>query len=126
MTRTRFTLSDLGGSLSWAALLHFTRHLNHTSELVRELYPEHRLRFEWMAGEHTAAIMADLIDCVNLSRWEFALANTPKGKSKPRRFDPYPRPGVKPQGKSEKVIGSDPIPVSQFDEWWESKETKTE
>lgn len=126
MTRTRFTLSDLGGSLDWVTLFHFVQNLDHTSALVRKLYPDQREAFEWMAGERNAAIMADLIDAINNLRWESACARAPKGTSKPRKLPLYPRPGAKDQDKGEKVIGSDPIPVSQFDEWWESQDTKTE
>lgn len=120
MTRTRYTLSDLGGSLDWAALLHFVQHLDHTSALVRAMYPEHRERFEWASGEMDAAIMADLIDAVNCLRWELACSRLPKGKSKPRRIPRYPRPGVSDDAGTQ-TIGSDPIPVSQFDAWWESQ-----
>lgn len=125
MTRTRFTLSDLGGPLDWVALIRFVKNLDHSSALVRAAYPEKAEQFRWFSGERTAELLAELIDCVNILTWNLQTVNTPKGRSRPKKPKPYPRPGAK-QDKGERVIGKDPIPVSKFDEWWEACETKEE
>lgn len=119
MTRTRYKLSDLGGPLDWAALLHFVQHLDHSSALYRAANPERLEQCLWMSGDMDAYIMADLVDCVNNLTWNLQCANTPKGKTRPRRPKAYRRPG-ETQGEGENVIGKDPVPVSRFDEWWES------
>ncbi|MBW3077687.1 hypothetical protein [Bifidobacterium simiiventris] len=69
-------------------------------------------------------LLADLIDAVNMLRWENAAMNRRKGQPKPPPPKPVPRPGVKQKGQR---IGRGAIPVSRFDEWWRSKaqEAKT-
>ena len=120
MTRTRFTLDDLGGALSWRALLHFAANLEPTSRLVRAMHPEIEDMAPWLDGTMVAPLVADLIDCTNYGRWEYAVSLTKKGKSKPREPKAWPRPWRK-AGKGEKKIGRDPIPISEFEDWWESK-----
>lgn len=65
-------------------------------------------------------LLADLIDTVNMMRWEQAVANTPKGKPKPKQPEPVDRPGTKRRDQQQHY-GRDPIPVSRFRDWWESK-----
>lgn len=120
MTLTRFTLEDVGGALSWRALLHFVDGLGPTSALMRSMSPELGDMGPWLDGTVVAPLLADLIDCVNYLRWESASANVPKGKTRPRRPKPVKRPcGM--GGEGEKRIGRDPIPIGEFDTWWDSK-----
>lgn len=112
-------MSDLGGSLDWATLFFFVQHLDHTSALYRASHPDKLEQCLWLSGEVNAYLFAELIDAVNVLTWNLQCANTPRGKSRPRKPKPYPRPGVK-MDKGVRKFGRDPIPVSQFDEWWES------
>lgn len=107
------TLEDVPEHLSWRALRSFVGHLDAGSELVSELSPESA---HWQGDSRIAMLLADVFDQLSWLRYEFACANTPKGKSRPKRPRPYPRPGVKAQDES---VGRKPIPVSEFDAWWD-------
>ena len=120
MTLADKTLDDLGGALSWRALLHFVTCLGPTSALVRELRPELNEMAPWLDGSMVAPLLADLIDCLNMQRWERAVAASGKKPRKPKRVT-RPWDGG---GKGERVIGRDPIPVSEFEAWWESAGSK--
>jgi hypothetical protein len=39
-------------------------------------------------------------------------------RRRPRQPKPYPRPWAKGQG--ERRIGKDPIPIADFDKWWDA------
>ena len=104
LTLTGYTTDDIGGALPWSALFSFIRHLPLTSALQRELNPEVA---SWCAGEHNASILADLWDLV-------AHVNTQRGHTPPK----YPRP--KPISKTERQIGANPLPIKDFDAWWNS------
>lgn len=119
LTKAGRTLDDLGGALSWRALRHFVQHLDHTSALWRERHKDKAEWFPWLDGTVLPALVADLIDCTNLGRWEYAVSCTTKGHNKPRKPKPVPTPWRK-VGKGERRIGKDPIPISQFEDWWES------
>ena len=106
-------LSDLGRSMTWNALRSFVEHLPKASALSRDLNPDSA---EWFGTEKVQTMLADLIDAVNALRYEEGCAHTPKGKKRPRKPEPYPRPWARKRGR---VIGHDPIPIKDFDEWWE-------
>lgn len=124
MTLTSFTLDDLGRALSWRALSHFVAHLPPTSALVREMHPEMGATLAWADGSMVAPLLADLIDSVAYGRWEYLASRVPKGKKRPRVPKRMPRPWEKAEvEKGERRVGSDPIPISEFDSWWESRGT---
>ena len=80
--------------------------------LLMETRPE-------LAGWTRANMLtAALVDAVNMLRWELAARDTPKGRPKPRKPEPIPRPGVR---SNVKRYGRDPIPASQFNQWWHRK-----
>ena len=116
MTLAHMTLDDLGGALSWRALLHFVGGLGATSALVRELRPELDEMAPWLDGSMVAPLLADLIDCLNMQRWERVVAASGKRPRRPKRVT-RPWEG---DSKGVRVIGRDPIPVSEFESWWES------
>lgn len=112
ITMTRYNLGDVGGALPWAALRHFVDHLPRTSALSRELVPlsdEER----WIAGDMTAPILADIYDAIAQVGANLVAKGTGR---QPRTVKPYPRPW---EGRGERRIGSDPIPVSEFESWWD-------
>lgn len=114
MTNTRYTLQDVGGALSWGALLHFVQFAPRTSALSRELNPvtdEER----WAEGHATAALLADIYDLLNQLNENLVARG---GNRRATHVKPYPRPWAK--GKGERRIGRDPIPVADFEAWWES------
>ena len=113
MTLTRYQLCDLGGALSYGALRHFLQYLPRTSAFSREIQPPSEAEL-WAEGNATAALLADLIDAVN----SVGASLMAKGSGrKPRAVKPYPRPW---ETKGTQHIGKDPIPVSEFDAWWDS------
>ena len=112
MTSTRYTLRDIGGALPWGALLHFVQYLPRTSALSRELEPtsdEER----WASGHATAAILADIYDALSQLNANFCARGSGR---RAQAVKPYPRPWAK--GTGERTVGSDPIPVSDFEAWW--------
>lgn len=70
----------------------------------------------WAEGMATAAILADIFDALNQLNANMCA----KGSGhRPRTPKPYPRPWRK--GMGERIVGKDPIPVSDFETWWESE-----
>lgn len=108
---THFQLRDVGGALPWGALLNFVLHLPRTSALSRELLPLTETE-KWADGTLVAPILADLVDVVNAAAAVLAAKGT--GRS-PRRPKPYRRPWAT---GGETNIGSDAIPIADFEAWW--------
>lgn len=122
MTKAHMRLSEvLGGERpDWDALKAFCSRLGPDSSLWQET---HRKRADrelsaWMSRAKTNAMLADLYDSVS---W-LAYAVARQGGGKPKRPKPYPRPLSKSRG--ERVIGSSPVKVSEFEGWWSSGESK--
>lgn len=101
------SLDDLGVTMSWRDL----------SVLVRrwQVTPGTQTCTAVQGVEHWSnleVLVAELIDLTASANWQRAgRGNVPKPK-------PYPRPWVKPKSRQ---LGSDPIPASEFNDWWESK-----
>ena len=72
----------------------------------------------WGGGLRSRMLLAELIDTVNLLRWELACMHTRKGAPRPKRPKRMPRPGVK---DPDRKIGRQPIPRNQFRAWWDSR-----
>lgn len=114
LTKTSYNLRDIGGALPWGALLHFVQFLPRDSALKSDMEPTTDAE-RWTRGDATATILADLYDLVSTLRNEMAAKGSGK---KPKGIKPYPRPGKK---KNTEHFGKDPIPVAQFEDWWESR-----
>jgi len=103
-------LDDLGTeALSWRDLLVLVRRWQvmpstATSEAV------HGTR--WSVTDQLLALIFDVLNQANWQRQKKRTAPKPK---------PLPRPWDAAKSTS---IGSDPIPISQFDEWWDSPARK--
>lgn len=117
MCRAGFTLDDVPARVSWRALSSFAAHLDVESATVQELSPE---LATWNRADRVPAMLADLIDAVNGVRWVLECANTPKKRRRPKQPERYPRPGA--DKKDAKRIGSEPIPIREFNAWWEGGE----
>lgn len=109
MTRTRYTLNDLGAALSEGAALSFVRYLPPDSALKREIAPDVA---PWLTTEKTAALLAGIYD--QLSWLQYTVSKAYGGK--PKKPKPLPRPGA--EDKSTRHIGKDPILVEEFDTWF--------
>ena len=106
MTRTGRTLEEYmkmgaGGKL---ALLSFIENLPPDSVLYRAMNPKEEVS-DWFTTLKTNVILADIFDM-------YSVVHTKKGK-KPME---YPRP------KQKQTLGKDPIPVSEFWDWWNNEE----
>lgn len=119
MCRAHMTLADLGGALSWRALLHFVRHLPRDSALSRESEPPGE-EAAWADGSLVAPLLADAIDAINWFNWSFIAANSRKGH-KPKRPRPVRRPWLTDEQLGVRRLGKGGIPASEFDEWWEAR-----
>lgn len=63
-----------------------------------------------------AQLLAGLFDVLQMGNWQRAQ----------KKSAPKPKPIKRPWEKAAKStrLGSDPIPISQFDDWWESVSRK--
>ena len=106
MTRTGRTLAEYidMGAAGLVALLSFVNYLPLDSALRSEMDPDNEYA-EWLTTIKTNKILADIFDV-------FVAANTKKG----RKVKEYPRP------KQKQRIGRGAIPISEFWDWWNSKE----
>lgn len=109
MTRTRFTLDDVPAVMGWTTLAHFVAYLKPGSALHDELHPN-LASYDFKAG-----ILADIFDLLATFRHVYVSANSKAHKPRPK---PYPRPWLE---KQVRHYGKDPIPMSQFDAWWDSR-----
>lgn len=91
--------------LTWRDLRIFVMGAARESAYVRSVAGE---AAAWGPVEH---LLASLVDVMQLANWQRA------GDRNARRPEALQRPGVKAPGQQ---LGSDPIPVSQFDDWWEN------
>lgn len=107
MTRTGRTLSEYMemGAAGMVALLSFINYLPPDSMLRPLIDPDNDEVGEWFTTLKTNKILADIFDV-------FVAANTRKG----RKAKEYPRP------QQKKHIGRGAIPISEFWDWWNSKE----
>lgn len=106
MTRTGRTLDEYlnMGAAGKVALISFIQHLPPDSALNQSMNPKDEYG-AWLTTMKTNAILADLYDA-------FISAHTKKG----RQIKPYPRP------RDKRNLGKGAIPISEFWEWWHSKE----
>ena len=110
------TLADVPERIGWDALAHLVAHLDAGSATVCALAPDVA---KWEGPARVPMLLAELLDAVNALTWVTTCANTPRGKPRPKRPKPYPRPGASRGGTK---VGRDPVPVSEFEKWWRGGE----
>lgn len=103
-------MDDLGVSLSWRDLWVLVMRWQRTpgTALCEAVHGE-----RWTTE---AQLLATVIDVLELANWQRIGKKT---APKPKRF---PRPWEKAQGQK---LGRDPIPVSEFDAWWDAQSAGT-
>lgn len=109
MTRTRYTLDDVGGVLSWDSLHSFITHLRSDSALARELGKA----TGWEDTIKTNALLADLYDLLQAVNANLQSIAT-HGKKK-QKIRPYPRPGK--DDNNTRKIGKKALPYNSLREW---------
>lgn len=107
MTRTVYTLDDVGGALSWRSLMAFIKYLGTDSALARDLGKS----TGWETPLKTNAILADLFDLLQANT---AVLRHVAGDKRRRKIKPYPRPGADKDNKRK--LGKDPVPVEELRE----------
>ena len=104
MVQLGVRLADIPRAYGWDALDVFARHLPLDSA-TRRYASRDEASFASEIGR--AAILADIFDAVRAFNCSFAA----KGSKQP---EPHPRPWT----SNKRSYGSDAIPVSEFDEWF--------
>ncbi|WPM94340.1 tail assembly chaperone [Arthrobacter phage Cupello] len=104
------SLEDLGTpALSWRDLFVIVRQAPATSALARAVTPE---LAAWASGQVLADLAANMVDLLAAGNWQ---RQGKKSAPRPKRVK---RPGV---DNGEKKFGRAPIPVKDFDDWWNNK-----
>ena len=107
---------DLGGRLSARGLMGFLAHLPISSATSRRLNAECDDFADWHGSDKANMLLAALVDELRMLSWGFSQAHSEHSL---RRYmpEPIPRPGI---SKRDRRVGYDPIPIKDFDSWWES------
>lgn len=114
LTKTRFSLDDVGGELSWFALSSFIQNLDSDSALAREL----KKSTGWENTLQTNVILADIYDLLQAINLNLCAIG---GSKQHKKVKPYPRPFGKGDDNKRK-IGKDPLPFNQLKEWIKGKQ----
>ena len=114
LTKTKFSLDDVGGELSWFALSSFIENLDTDSALAREL----KKSTGWEKTIQTNVILADIYDLLQAININICAIG---GSKQHRKIKPYPRPFGKDNNATKK-IGKDPLPFNQLKEWIKGKQ----
>lgn len=109
MTRTNYTLDDVGGVLSWSSLASFVKYLGTDSALAQDLGKS----TGWETQVKTNAILADLYDLLAVFNVNFINQNN---KHKKKNIKPYPRPGR--DNDNKRKLGKGALPLNEWREWY--------
>ena len=104
LTKTKYSLDDVGGALSWGTLYSFIKGLGADSAYASELAN----RRGWESTTKTNIILADIFDILQV------IAVMLGGNK--NKFKPYPRPWRAEEEDKEK-IGKDALPADDLHEW---------
>ena len=115
LTKTGFTCDDIGGALSWGALLSFIKNVGPDSALGREIGNTNG----WETRIKTNAILADIYDLLQVINRNIVAAHSKKPVKE--KIKPYPRPG---QDENKRKIGKGAMPVADLREWINKKRKK--
>ena len=98
-------------SFGWAELVNFAKHLPETSATFRA---NHKDMYMFASELQQSSILADIYDSFQNMLYMFSYSRGGKPK-KPQRF---PRPWTDNNDTASKRIGSDAIPISEFNDWY--------
>ena len=114
LTRTRYQLDDVGGTLSWSALYSFIHNLSTDSALARDLGKS----TGWESQVKTNAILADIYDLLQVINNNLCGLGSKHHTRK--KIKPYPRPGK--DDNNERKIGKGGLPIDKLREWIRSRQ----
>lgn len=112
LTRTGYTLDDVGGRLSWSALSSFIYNLQSDSATYRDLGKT----TGWEDTIKTNFILADIYDLLQVINANIIGL----GGNKHRKINPYPRPNDKDKDDVKK-IGKGALPYEKLKEWFKER-----
>lgn len=115
MTRVGSSLYSVPGNLNWADLRDFVTYLDAGSALASEVSPESA---GWQGDEKVPMLLAHIADLLANFSYGYSITHMKKTAQRPKPPQPIPRPGVAEPKSSTKRFGEGAIPVSEFDEWW--------
>lgn len=98
--------------LGWDAVGRFVANLGMDSATFRALHPEEAA---FASPLQQSYMLAEIIDTLRRLEHAYTVTHLKKGYAEPPPPEPFPRPGVKPRTQH---IGSDPIPIADFDNWY--------
>lgn len=108
MTILGMTFEQAAFSFGWVELVNFSNHLPYGSATYRALHPD---EYRFSTDLQRSAILADISD----ELMAFMYAYSTRNGGKPKRPRPYPRPWA---DDGSQRIGKDPIPISEFNNWY--------
>jgi hypothetical protein len=108
ITRTRYTVNDIGGALSWRSLNSFIKYLGSDSALAKDLGAQ----TGWEKVITTNQILADIYDLLAVIASKKFIKNA----------KPYPRPGK--AENTERKIGKGALPLAEMRKWIENRRRK--
>lgn len=91
-------------AFTWGDLWDFCHYAPSSSNLAYEL---HGTAVVWTVTDH---LLAAAVDALNAANWQ-------RGGGKGSRPKPITRPGTQTENK----IGRDPVPIKDFDSWWDGE-----
>ena len=110
ITRTAYTLDDVGGRLSWSALSSFIKNLDTGSALAKDLDKT----TGWENTLQANIILADIYDLLQVTN-SLLITMATQGKKK-KRITPYPRPG---KDRNTRKLGKGAMPLNALSKWME-------
>lgn len=113
LTRTGYTIDDIGDRLTWSVLLSFIRNLDTDSAVGRELGKY----TGWETTNQTNILLADMYDLLQAINGHI----TQLGGSKRKKIIPYPRPGKETEDKQHIGGKGSALPYTDFMQWYEDK-----
>lgn len=110
ITRTAYTLDDVGGRLSWSALSSFIKNLDTGSALAKDLDKT----TGWENTLQANIILADIYDLLQVTN-SLLIAMATQGKKR-KKITPYPRPG---KDRNTRKLGKGAMPLNALSKWME-------
>ena len=110
ITRTAYTLDDVGGRLSWSALSSFIKNLDTGSALAKDLDKT----TGWENTLQANIILADIYDLLQVTN-SLLVAIATQGKKR-KKITPYPRPG---KDRNTRKLGKGAMPLNALSKWME-------
>lgn len=109
LTRTKYSVNDLGGSLDWTSLQSFIKNLDTGSALARDLGKS----TGWEDTLTTNRILADIYDLLQVINANICSI----GGGKHKKIKPYSRPNDKDKNK----IGKGAMTLEDLRNWMKEK-----